>query len=106
MGQRLQHNQWRHVAESAISRRLRSGFIERSHRTFVCTFCTTTMVRLTPQQRADLRETLRDLANLVAAALILGQFVGEQPFSVWLFLAGLVTWIVFVSFALAVSGGE
>jgi hypothetical protein len=64
------------------------------------------MVRLTRQQRADLGATVRELANLVAAALILGQLVGGERFSWRLFVTGVVGWIVFVGFALAVSRGE
>ena len=39
----------------------------------------TTMLRLKPRRRAVLVETLRELANLVAGALVLGRLVGNQP---------------------------
>ena len=62
------------------------------------------MLRLKSRQRAALRETLRELANLVAAALVLGQFVGQQPPSWSLILAGRATWIITISIALALIG--
>jgi hypothetical protein len=58
------------------------------------------MVRLEPGQRAALSDTVRDLANLAAAALVLGQFVGERPFSLPLMLMGTAAWIVLVVFGL------
>ena len=39
------------------------------------------MVRLRPGARAVFGEKLLDLANLAAAALVFGQFVGRQPLS-------------------------
>lgn len=41
------------------------------------------MLRLKPHQRTEFSETLRDLANLTFGALVLGQFIGDQPIS-WL----------------------
>ena len=58
------------------------------------------MLRLEPGQRAALSDTVRDLANLVATALVLGQFVGERSFSWSLMLTGASTWIVLVVFGL------
>jgi hypothetical protein len=40
-----------------------------------------TMLRLTARHREVLTETLRELANLVAGAMVLGQFVGQQAWS-------------------------
>jgi len=47
-----------------------------------------------------LGQTLRELANYAAAALVFGQFVGQQRLSWWLVLAGITFWFVFVSLAL------
>ena len=58
------------------------------------------MLRLTEQQRTALGETLRDFANLEAGALVLTQFVGQQPLSWSLLLVGLASWFAFVGFAL------
>ncbi len=65
-----------------------------------------TMLRLTPRQRAALGETLRELANLAAAGLGLGQFVGSQPYSWWLMLVGVVMWLALVSAALVLEGDQ
>jgi hypothetical protein len=62
------------------------------------------MLRLKPRQRAALGETLRDLANLGAAALVFGQFIGQQPLSWVLMLAGAGIWVGFVSVALVMEG--
>lgn len=40
-----------------------------------------TMLRLKPRQREAVIEKLPDLANIIAGALIFGQFVAGQPFS-------------------------
>ena len=58
------------------------------------------MLRLKPRQRAALGETLRELANLAAGALILGQFVGEQRLSTRSVLAGIAVWLALVGLAL------
>jgi hypothetical protein len=49
---------------------------------------------------------LRELANLVAAALVVGQVVGEQPLSWPLVLAGGAAWVVLIALALVLSGEE
>ena len=54
------------------------------------------MLRLDNTQRKALSETLRQLANLVAGALVLGQFVGQRQFSAFQLMAGLVVWFVLV----------
>lgn len=62
-----------------------------------------TVIRLDQPQRTALSETTRDLANLVAAALVLGQFVGEQAFSWPLITMGAVAWLTLVVFGLALE---
>ena len=62
------------------------------------------MLRLKPRQSAALSETVRELANLVAAALVVGQFVTRQAPSWWLILAGIAAWVAFVGFALVLEG--
>jgi hypothetical protein len=56
------------------------------------------MIRLDRPQRVALSGTIRELANLVAAAFVLGQCVGERLFSWLLALIGAVTWIALVVF--------
>lgn len=62
------------------------------------------MVRLTARQLHALGETLRELANYGVAALVFGQFVGQQPISSRLIVAGLGIWLVLVALALAAEG--
>jgi hypothetical protein len=61
------------------------------------------MIRLDPQQRRALSETIRDLANLVAAALVLGQFVGEDSVSWGPMAVGGAAWIGLVMFGLVLE---
>lgn len=58
------------------------------------------MLRLKPRRRAVLVEALRELANLVAGALVLGQFVGVAQWSFTLVLAGIAVWSVLLGLAL------
>lgn len=62
-----------------------------------------TMLRLRPRRREVLVETLRELANLAAGALVLGWFVSQEPWSLWLFLAGIAAWLVLVGLAVALA---
>ena len=54
------------------------------------------MLRFTSRQLAVLGETLRDLANLAAAALVFGQFVGQELLSWTVVVAGTVFWFILV----------
>ena len=58
------------------------------------------MLRLGPRRRRLLAETLRELANLVVGALVLGQFVGQQAPSPWLMSTGIAVWFVLVGASL------
>jgi hypothetical protein len=62
------------------------------------------MLRLDRRQRAALSETVREFANLVAAALVIGQFVAEQPPSWWLILVGVSVWVAFVWLGVLLEG--
>jgi hypothetical protein len=62
------------------------------------------MVRLKPRQRAALGETLRELANLAAAALVFAQFVGQPLLSWGILVAGGGLWLVLVGYALLLEG--
>jgi hypothetical protein len=61
------------------------------------------MVRLDLPQRVALSRTIRELANLVAAAFVVGQVVGERSFSWVVMLTGAAVWIALVSFGLALE---
>ena len=64
------------------------------------------MLRFSVRQRAVLGETLRELANFAAAALVFGQFVGQQLLSWRIFIAGVAVWLVLISYALFLEGDQ
>ncbi len=57
------------------------------------------MVRLGRRRRDVAAQALREVGNLVGAALVLGQFVSREPLSLTRLLIGLATWLAFVSAA-------
>jgi hypothetical protein len=65
-----------------------------------------TMLRLKPHQRTEFSETLRDLANLTFAALVLGQFIGDDPISWRAVVSGFLMWVALVVFALVLPGNS
>lgn len=64
------------------------------------------MVRLTKRRRAILAEKFGDLANLAVAALVFGQALGQDSFSLGVGLAGFAIWLLFMvaTFVLAGEG--
>ncbi len=62
------------------------------------------MLRLKSRQGVALSATLREFANLAAAALVLGQAIGERTVSWPPVLAGALIWLGFVWFALTLEG--
>jgi hypothetical protein len=64
------------------------------------------MLRLKPKQRTVIVEKLPDLANIIAGVLVIGQFVGERPASLWLVVAGLAIWAGLALVTLIVAGEE
>ena len=62
------------------------------------------MLGLDQRQRAALSHTVRELANLIAAALVVGQVVAGQPPSWWLILTGTAAWVAFVWFGMLLEG--
>jgi hypothetical protein len=61
------------------------------------------MLRFDRAWRTALSGTLRELANLVVAALVLGQFANGRP-SVLLIVGGIAAWWLLVGFALVLAG--
>ena len=61
------------------------------------------MLRWTRRQRQVLVEELPDLANLVIGGLVVGQFLGERPFSMTLAFVGIAVWVVLTGFAIVVA---
>jgi len=64
------------------------------------------MLRLKPRRRTVLSEAFRELANLAAGAMVLGQFVGQQPLSFGVLLAGVAMWVTLVGLALLYAGDK
>jgi hypothetical protein len=65
-----------------------------------------TMLALTHEQRVLLAETVRDIANVAAGAMVFGHFVGDRTFSWWTAVGGIILWMVFVSWAMALRRGR
>jgi len=61
------------------------------------------MLGLDQPQRLALGETLRELANLAAAALVVGQLVTELA-SLTLMLLGAVAWLGLVALGVVLAG--
>jgi hypothetical protein len=55
---------------------------------------------LTRAQRTLLAETLRDIANMAAGAMIFGQFLADATFSANVALGGMFLWVLLVLCAL------
>jgi hypothetical protein len=64
------------------------------------------MVRLSRSQRTLLAETLRDIANLAAGAMVFGQFPADAMFSTGVALGGVAVWIVLVVTAVRYASEE
>jgi hypothetical protein len=64
------------------------------------------MVRLNRKQRTAMSDTLRQFANIVAAAFVVGQFVAARPLSWSLFFAGAVVWVVLAGGGVLLLAGE
>lgn len=54
-------------------------------------------------QRTLLAETLRDAGNLAAGAMLFGQFLADEVFSIPTALGGTALWIVCVATALVLA---
>lgn len=61
---------------------------------------------MTEGQRTAFGQSVLELANFAAAALVFGQFVGQQPPSWTLIVAGVAVWLVLIVFALRLIGGR
>jgi hypothetical protein len=62
------------------------------------------MLRLKQTQRMALGDTVRQLANIAAATLAFGQFVGQRPISILSVVIGLTLWIVLVALGVWLAG--
>ena len=64
------------------------------------------MLDLNRDQRGMLADKLADVANLAIGALFFAQFLGDGPFSLFLGVFGVVSWLVLVGWALVVARGD
>jgi len=62
------------------------------------------MLRLTKTRRAILAEKFGDLGNLAVAALVFGQAVADDRFSLGLGVAGIATWTLLTAATYLLSG--
>lgn len=62
------------------------------------------MLKLSPDQRKLLAESLKDAANVGAGVMLFGQTVGSAPFSLATFATGLLLWFVLTIVALGLAG--
>lgn len=61
------------------------------------------MLGLNDRQRAVLADKVADMANLVAAAIVIGFTLGEPMPSASLLLAGIGTWVAVLAFAVLLT---
>jgi hypothetical protein len=66
----------------------------------------TTMLKLTTSQRAVLVEKLPDVANVAAGAMVFGQLLAGQDFSIMAALAGAGIWLFVMGVSLALAGKD
>lgn len=64
------------------------------------------MLRLIRAQRAVLLEKVPDVANLAVGALVFGQFLGEEPYSLRLALFGVASWTALMALTFVIAGEE
>ena len=62
------------------------------------------MLRLDQTRLTALSETLRELGNLVVGALAVGQFVGQEPPSIWMAFVGIFAWLFLVAWGIFLTG--
>lgn len=60
------------------------------------------MLRLKSRQREVLADKVPDMANIIAAAIVIGLMVGEPRVSWLAFLAAITIWIVSLVFVLVI----
>ena len=62
------------------------------------------MLRLTERRRTIVAEKFGDLANLAVAALVFGQALGNDEFSLAVGLTGAAMWTVLMALMFLLSG--
>lgn len=64
------------------------------------------MVKLADGQRAVLVQAFPAVGNLGIGAMVFGQFLRHQSFSMLLALAGIGIWLGFIGFAVVLAGAK
>jgi hypothetical protein len=64
------------------------------------------MIGFDRSQRHLLAETIRDMANIAAGAMVFGQFVSGAPFSIPIAIFGAGFWVAFVGYAAILAKGS
>jgi hypothetical protein len=62
------------------------------------------MLRFTRAQRSLIADTLRQLANIIFGAAVVGQLIGAQRLSVLLAVGGITAW--WILFLAGFAGGK
>ncbi len=61
------------------------------------------MLILQREQRKLLAETVRDIANIAAGAMVFGHFLNDRTFSALVALGGMLSWLGLVGWALLLA---
>jgi len=64
------------------------------------------MLRLSDPQRGVLVHAIPAVANLGLGALVFGQFLRQQSFSISLAGAGIALWFALITSTLVIAGGK
>ena len=62
-----------------------------------------TLLVLGREQRVLLAETVRDIANIAAGAMVFGQFLAIETFSLWIAVGGMAVWVALVGWAIGLT---
>jgi hypothetical protein len=62
------------------------------------------MLVLQREQHVLLAETLREIANVAAGAMVFGQSLADRPLSPWLAVLGAGLWVSLVIVAVLLAG--
>ena len=93
-------------SSGATRRGIQAGGFEAEHLHSISSAMVRLRLRLRPQHRLALSESVRELANLLAGGLVLAQLVGTTPPSWWLIVGGVAGWLTLIAFALKLLGED
>jgi hypothetical protein len=64
------------------------------------------MIRLSDTHRAVLVQTVPAVANLAVGAVVFGQFLRPQPFSITLASSGIAVWFALIGITFVLAEGR